>query len=38
VSGYVASQLVPLAALAILMAVLTLRPGGLFSGTQERRV
>ncbi len=38
VSGYVASQLVPLAALAILMLVLTLRPGGLFSGTQERRV
>jgi branched-chain amino acid transport system permease protein len=38
VSGYVASQLVPLAALAILMAVLTLRPGGLFSGTQPRRV
>jgi branched-chain amino acid transport system permease protein len=38
VSGYVASQLVPLAALAILMLVLTLRPGGLFSGTQARRV
>jgi branched-chain amino acid transport system permease protein len=38
VSGYVASQLVPLAALGILMLVLTLRPGGLFSGTQERRV
>jgi branched-chain amino acid transport system permease protein len=37
-SGYLASQLVPLAALAILMLVLTLRPGGLFSGTQARRV
>lgn len=38
VSGYLSSQLVALAALAILMAVLTLRPGGLFSGTQARRV
>ena len=38
VSGYVGSQLVPLAALAILMLVLTLRPGGLFSHAQARRV
>ena len=38
VSGYVASQLVPLAALAILMLVLTVRPGGLFSSTAARRV
>ena len=38
VSGYVASQLVPLAALAILMLVLTLRPGGLFSHAPARRV
>lgn len=38
VSGYVGSELVALAALAILMLVLTLRPGGLFSQTVERRV
>lgn len=38
VSGYISSQLVALAALAILMVVLTLRPGGLFSSTQARRV
>jgi len=38
VSGYVGSQLVPLAALAILMLVLTLRPGGLFAQAPERRV
>jgi branched-chain amino acid transport system permease protein len=38
VSGYVGSQLVPLAALTILMLVLTLRPGGLFSHAQARRV
>lgn len=38
VSGYVATQLVPLAALAILMLVLTVRPGGLFSSTHARRV
>ncbi|WP_322921162.1 branched-chain amino acid ABC transporter permease [Nocardioides renjunii] len=38
VSGYVGSQLVPLAALAILMLVLTLRPGGLFAHAPERRV
>ena len=38
VSGYVGSQLVPLAALAILMLVLTLRPGGLFAQAAERRV
>lgn len=38
VSGYVGSQLVPLAALVILMLVLTLRPGGLFATTHARRV
>ncbi|KQW48774.1 branched-chain amino acid ABC transporter permease [Nocardioides sp. Root1257] len=38
VSGYVGSQLVALAALAILMAVLLLRPQGLFSQARERRV
>ena len=38
VSGYVGSQLVALTALAILMLVLTLRPGGLFSQAQARRV
>jgi len=38
VSGYVGSQLVALAALGILMVVLTLRPGGLFAHTPARRV
>jgi branched-chain amino acid transport system permease protein len=38
VSGYVGSQLVALAALAILMVVLLLRPQGLFSQARERRV
>lgn len=38
VSGYVGSQLVALAALVILMLVLVLRPGGLFSQTAARRV
>ena len=38
VSGYVGSQLVALAALAILMLVLLLRPQGLFSQARERRV
>jgi branched-chain amino acid transport system permease protein len=38
VSGYVGSQLVALAALAILMVVLLLRPQGLFSQAGERRV
>jgi branched-chain amino acid transport system permease protein len=38
VSGYVGSQLVALAALAILMAVLFLRPDGLFAPARERRV
>ena len=38
VSGYEGSALVPLAALVILVAVLMVRPGGLFSSTQERRV
>ncbi len=38
VSGYAGSSLVPLAALAILVVVLMLRPGGLFSASKERRV
>ena len=38
VSGYEGSALQPLAALAILMIVLMIRPGGLFSATKERRV
>jgi branched-chain amino acid transport system permease protein len=38
VSGYEGSALVPLAALVILVAVLLIRPGGLFSPTAERRV
>jgi branched-chain amino acid transport system permease protein len=38
VSGYVGSQVVPLAALVILMLVLTLRPSGLFAQAQARRV
>lgn len=38
VSGYVGSQLVALAALTILMAVLLLRPQGLFAQARERRV
>jgi branched-chain amino acid transport system permease protein len=38
VSGYEGSALVPLAALAILVAVLMVRPQGLFSASGERRV
>ncbi|MGH3355796.1 MAG: branched-chain amino acid ABC transporter permease, partial [Nocardioidaceae bacterium] len=38
VSGYLGSELVALAALAILMVVLLVRPGGLFSHAQARRV
>lgn len=38
VSGYVGAELVPLAALVILMAVLLLKPGGLFASVRERRV
>jgi branched-chain amino acid transport system permease protein len=38
VSGYEGSALVPLAALAILVIVLMIRPTGLFSATKERRV
>ncbi|MCT2583505.1 branched-chain amino acid ABC transporter permease [Actinophytocola gossypii] len=38
VSGYVGSELVPLASLVILMAVLLVRPGGLFAQVRERRV
>jgi branched-chain amino acid transport system permease protein len=38
VSGYEGSSLVPLAAFAILIVVLMVRPGGLFSASKERRV
>jgi len=38
VSGYVGSQLVPLAALGVLMLVLLLRPGGLMGQAPTRRV
>jgi branched-chain amino acid transport system permease protein len=38
VSGYEGASLVTLAALVVLIAVLMIRPGGLFSSTQERRV
>jgi branched-chain amino acid transport system permease protein len=38
VSGYEGSALVPMAALVILVVVLMVRPGGLFSARQERRV
>jgi branched-chain amino acid transport system permease protein len=38
VSGYEGSALVPLAALVILVVVLMVRPGGLFSASEERRV
>jgi len=38
VSGYEGASLVTLAALVVLIAVLMVRPGGLFSGGRERRV
>jgi branched-chain amino acid transport system permease protein len=38
VSGYLGSDVVALAALMILMAVLLVRPGGLFSHAAARRV
>jgi len=38
VSGYAGSALVTLAALGVLIAVLMVRPSGLFSSTQARRV
>jgi len=38
VSGYIGSQLVPLAALGILMVVLILRPSGLLGQPEARRV
>jgi branched-chain amino acid transport system permease protein len=38
VSGYEGAALVPLAALAILVVVLMIRPSGLFSSVRERRV
>ncbi len=37
-SGYLGSDLTQLAALALLMVVLLVRPNGIFSGTQARRV
>jgi branched-chain amino acid transport system permease protein len=38
VSGYEGSALAPLAALVVLVAMLMIRPSGLFSSTRERRV
>jgi branched-chain amino acid transport system permease protein len=38
VSGYEGSELVPLAALVILIAVLMVKPSGLFTRVEERRV
>lgn len=38
VSGYEGSALAPLAALVVLVATLMIRPSGLFSSAQERRV
>ena len=38
VSGYVAGDLVPVTALVVLVSVLLVRPGGLFSHVVERRV
>lgn len=38
VSGYLSSNLVPLAALGILMVILLVKPDGLFSHAAERRV
>jgi branched-chain amino acid transport system permease protein len=38
VSGYLGAALVPLAALAVLIAVLMVRPSGLFASAAERRV
>jgi branched-chain amino acid transport system permease protein len=38
VSGLVSASLVPLAALVVLMVVLLVRPGGLFSTVTERKV
>ena len=38
VSGYEGSDLVPLAAFVVLILVLMIRPGGMFSATAERRV
>ncbi|TIC80645.1 branched-chain amino acid ABC transporter permease [Nocardioides sp. GY 10113] len=38
VSGYLGSELVAMAALLVLVAVLLVRPGGLFASTAQRRV
>jgi branched-chain amino acid transport system permease protein len=38
VSGYLGADLTPIAALALLVAVLLARPGGLFSATKARQV
>jgi branched-chain amino acid transport system permease protein len=37
-SGYIGSDITPLAALVLLIVVLLVRPNGLFSGSQTRRV
>jgi len=37
-SGYVGSDITPIAALALLVVVLLARPDGLFSRTQARQV
>jgi branched-chain amino acid transport system permease protein len=38
VSGYLGADLTPIAALALLVAVLLVRPGGLFAATKARQV
>jgi branched-chain amino acid transport system permease protein len=38
VSGYIGSDVTPLAVLALLLVVLLVRPGGLFAGVRARRV
>jgi branched-chain amino acid transport system permease protein len=38
ISGYLGSDATPLAALALLLTVLLIRPGGLFSGVKTRHV
>lgn len=38
VSGYLGSDVTPLAVLALLLAILLIRPGGIFSGVRARQV
>ena len=38
VTGYISPEIVTLAALAVLMVVLLVKPGGLFSSAHARRV